>query len=72
MTSVFVTGFISSAATAVITIVACLVVQKGQQKPVESVIMTTAVSHGETYDDVTETAEKKELVSFHSEGGDNN
>ena len=73
--SVFVTGFISSAATAVITIVVCLVVQKRPQQPVESVIMTTAASHGETFDDLTETAEKKEVVSFHSKGGytsDNN
>ena len=63
MTSTFVTGFVCSAATAVITVVVCLVKQK-RQRPKESVTTTTA--SGETYDDTAEVTVTNGVVSVYS------
>ena len=58
MTSALVTGFISSAATAVITVVVCLVKQK-RQRPRDSVTAATpsdaTTPSVATYDEVTLT-----------------
>ena len=62
MTSVFVTGFISSVATAVITIIViCMVMQK-KRRPKESVTSTT--SPGPVYDNVTEIRQRKEIFEL--------
>ena len=62
-TSAFVTGFISSAATAAITIIVCLFKQK-RQWPKEPVTSTT--SPGPVYDGVTEIRQRKEIFELAS------
>ena len=63
MTSVFVTGFISSVAVAVITSIVCMVMQK-RQRPKELVTSTT--SPGPVYEDVTEIRQRKESFELAS------
>ena len=64
VTSVFVTGFISSVAAAVITIiVVCMAMQK-KRRPKES--MTSTTSPGPVYDDVTEIRQRKEIFELDS------
>ena len=72
MTSALVTGFISSAATAVITVVVCLVKQK-RQRPKESVATTTPSDHtytttpsDHTYDDPAEVTVTNGVVAVYS------
>ena len=63
VTSAFVTGFVSSAATAVITVVVCVAKQK-RQRPKDSV--TTTTPSGETYDDTAEVTVTNWVVSIYS------
>ena len=63
MTLAFVTGFISSAATAFITVEVCLVKQK-RQRPKDPV--TTTTPSGETYDDTAEVTVTNRVVSVYS------
>ena len=61
--SVFITGFISTAATAVITSIVCMVMQK-KRRSKELVPSTT--SPGPVYDDVTEIRQRKETFELAS------
>ena len=63
MTSAFVSGFISSAVTAIIAIIVCLVMLK-KRMPRDSI--TTTTSPGPVYDYFTESTEQKEMVELKS------
>ena len=63
VTSVFVSGFISSVTTAVITIIVCLVMLK-RRRPKDSVTSTT--SPGPIYDDIAEINQQKGIVELTS------
>ena len=69
MTSVIVTGFVSSVAASVITSVVCVLMQKRRRS---KELVTNATSTGLLDDDVTEISQKKETLELASNIADEN